>query len=157
MSMTSKYRLGDDQLKAPRQFVDREELIRVFTEAIPELPPDDYRLLVYYGIGGIGKTRLRNELCRLLKEQYSKVVFATLDFAVTSHRNVETALFWLRRELRQKCKGPIPFLRSGVCHRYVIIEKSGDGTGLSHRQLKQQNSIMRYCFAGFPTTERKLS
>lgn len=106
MPIVPKYRLGDEG--AARQFTDREELITVFTMAIPELPPDDYRLLIYYGVGGIGKSRLRKELCRLLKEQHRQVIFTALDFAEPTYRDVETALFWLRQNLSQEYKIQFP-------------------------------------------------
>jgi hypothetical protein len=62
-----KRRLDEPQPKVPRQFTDREEPIGIFEEAVSELPLKEYKVLVYYGVGGIGKTRLREELCRLLK------------------------------------------------------------------------------------------
>ncbi|GAG07062.1 unnamed protein product [marine sediment metagenome] len=109
MPVAPKYRLGDDRPKAPRQFTNREELIGAFTKAITELLPGDYRLLVYYGVGGIGKTRLRKELCWLLEEQHPQIIFAALDFAMPAYRDVETALFWLRQDLSQEYRIQIPF------------------------------------------------
>src|SRR5215217_4914911 len=102
MPIAPKYRLDEQRPEGPRQFTDREKFIEVFEQAVSELPAKEYEILVYYGVGGIGKTSLRIELCRLLEEKQPQSMWAVLDFLTPTHRNIETALFWLRQELKQK-------------------------------------------------------
>jgi tetratricopeptide (TPR) repeat protein len=102
MSIGPKHRLGEQFPEVPRQFTDREQFIGVFEQAVSELPPTEYEVLVYYGVGGIGKTSLRIELCRLLQEKHPQTMWSVLDFRNTTYREVETALFWLRQELKQR-------------------------------------------------------
>jgi tetratricopeptide (TPR) repeat protein len=107
MPIGPKHRLGEQRPEVPRQFTDREEFIGVFEQAVSELPPKDYEVLVYYGVGGIGKTSLRIVLCRLVEEKHwpmhlHRPMWAVLDFLTPTHRNMETALFWLRQELNRK-------------------------------------------------------
>jgi tetratricopeptide (TPR) repeat protein len=107
MPIGPKYRLGEQRPEGPRQFTDREEFIGVFEQAVSELPPEEYEILVYYGVGGIGKTSLRIELCRLLEDKHWPIfphrpMWAVLDFLTPTHRNMETGLFWLRQELNRK-------------------------------------------------------
>src|SRR5215212_6308729 len=108
MPVGPRYPLGDSQSRVPRQFTDRRQFIEAFEEAISELPLKEYRVLVYYGVGGIGKTSLRKELARLLDEQHPQTVWAVLDFRTPTHRDVETALFWLRQELNRKHEVQLP-------------------------------------------------
>jgi tetratricopeptide (TPR) repeat protein len=102
MPIGPKHQLGEQHPEIPRQFTDREEFIGVFEQAASELPPREYKVLVYYGVGGIGKTSLRIELCRLLEEKHPQTMWTVLDFRNTTYRDVETALFSLRQELHHK-------------------------------------------------------
>jgi hypothetical protein len=52
MSIGPKHRLGEQFAEVPRQFTDREQFIGVFEQAVSELPPTEYEVLVYYGVGG---------------------------------------------------------------------------------------------------------
>jgi hypothetical protein len=107
MPIAPKYRLDEQHPQGPRPFTDREEFIGAFEQAVSELPSKEYEVLVYYGVGGIGKSSLRIELCRLLEDKHwpmfpYRPMWAVLDFLTPTHRDVETALFWLRQELNHK-------------------------------------------------------
>jgi tetratricopeptide (TPR) repeat protein len=101
MPIGPKHQPGEGSTNA-RRFTDREEFTGVFEQAVSELPPREYEILVYYGVGGIGKTSLRIELCRLLEEKQPQTTWAVLDFSNSAYRGVETALFWMRQELKRK-------------------------------------------------------
>jgi tetratricopeptide (TPR) repeat protein len=97
-----KYTSEAARPRASRQFTDREELIGAVERVASDLPLREHKVLVYYGVGGIGKTRLRKELCRRLDDTRPEVGWAVLDFATSSHRDVENALSWLSQELTRK-------------------------------------------------------
>ena len=97
-----KYTAEGARPRISRQFTDREEFIGAFERAASDLPLREHKVLVYYGVGGIGKTRLRKELCRRLEKSRPEVGWAVLDFATPSHRDVENALSWLSQELTRK-------------------------------------------------------
>lgn len=99
---------GDSRPVASRRFTDREDLIRVFQSAIASGRPGEVNVLVYYGVGGIGKTSLRRKLNRLLEDKSPRVVHAVLDFDVPGFRNEETALFALRKALHDEFKIQFP-------------------------------------------------
>jgi len=94
--------LGESGPPVARRFTNREEFIEVFQRAVSRLPPKEYEILVYYGVGGIGKTSLRIELGRLLEDRHPQAIWTVLDFLTPAHREPETALFWLRQELNHK-------------------------------------------------------
>ncbi len=107
MPIRPKHSLGPGRPAAQRQFTDREDLIEAFRAALDTKQPDKHHVLVFYGVGGVGKTSLRRELARLVSSE-PDVVTGALDFDVPAYRHEETALFVLRLALRQTCKVQFP-------------------------------------------------
>ncbi len=95
----------DPRTAGPRSrhgFTNRERPIALFDQARADLPPDGYRLLVFYGVGGQGKTALRRELTkRLADEEPRRHRFGAVDFHVETYRNPAPGLLELRRQLRE--------------------------------------------------------
>jgi tetratricopeptide (TPR) repeat protein len=92
---------------AQRQFTDREDFIKTFRTALAAERREQPTVLVYYGVGGIGKTSLRRELRRLIAEP-DGTVSAVLDFETPGYRDMETALFALRKALLNDFKVHFP-------------------------------------------------
>jgi tetratricopeptide (TPR) repeat protein len=89
------------QLKetASRQFTDREEPKLSFRKAIDSLTESQYKVLVFYGVGGIGKTRLLKELVSLTNTIDGGAIKASIDFREVKHREPAEALIWFRQQL----------------------------------------------------------
>ena len=90
-----------------RPFVDRETYIQALKNALSNLGQKDYSILVYYGVGGIGKTSLRKEFPKVLEKhnEFHKnpdVIWAYIDFSIESHRQTEKFLVILKNELQEK-------------------------------------------------------
>ncbi len=100
--------MADTILRKKRPFVGRKDLIAAFKNAVKTKKPDKHKILVYHGVGGIGKTALRIELAKELEKIDSDAKWALLDFEVASYRDIETALFWLRQEFKSKYKIDFP-------------------------------------------------
>lgn len=72
---------------ANRKFTDRKEPRQAFLNQIQQimeenlLNTDKYHVLVYYGIGGIGKSSLQNYLKKHLRENFEKCFYSHLDFS----------------------------------------------------------------------------
>jgi tetratricopeptide (TPR) repeat protein len=88
-------------------------------------------VLVYYGVGGIGKTSLRKQLQQLVVGD-DRVVSGVLDFDVASYRDQETALFALRKELQRQYQ--ISFPTFDVAYA-VYWQKTRPQTPLSKETL----------------------
>ncbi|HEU0076752.1 MAG TPA: hypothetical protein VFQ76_03825, partial [Longimicrobiaceae bacterium] len=84
---------------ASRPFTDREEFLAAFDEARRGLAPDRHSVLVYYGVGGIGKTSLLHELRRRLRDRGPVAAHARLDFRDGEARLPASALVRLRAAL----------------------------------------------------------
>jgi len=94
-------------------FVDREDYIQTFTEAVNNIGQKEFSVLVYYGVAGIGKTSLRKELPKYLDEHYveypnKKLVWASIDLQFDRHREKSTFLVSLKNELQKKYKINFP-------------------------------------------------
>ncbi|MEW6573729.1 MAG: tetratricopeptide repeat protein [Bacillota bacterium] len=113
--MTKRIRSKYEKLAATREFVDREDFLRAFDKALTEIRLEierkvepKYRVLVYYGVGGIGKTSLRKELGKRLDNTVPPVYWTVLDFEESAHRETGNALCHLRNSLRDKYKIQFP-------------------------------------------------
>ena len=79
----------EDRVKCP--FVDRREFIKVFQDSIEALGTKKYSVLVYYGVGGIGKTSLRKELPKIIDEHNEpqrsiRILWGSMDFVEETHQ-----------------------------------------------------------------------
>ena len=103
MPLKPKHQLGGSRPSAVRQFTDREGFITVFDQALTDkqAKPREHRVLVIYGVGGIGKTRIRKELMHRLHQQRPELLIAALDFTTEQYRNASDALAALRQSLHQ--------------------------------------------------------
>lgn len=112
MAIKPKYTLtgasGDTSPKAGKKFTDREPFIAAFHNAFNTKVKDEHKLLVYYGVGGIGKTTLRKELGKRLEAEKPETVWTAIDLDTPTYREQETALFVLRNQLHDKFKINFP-------------------------------------------------
>ncbi|MEG0260374.1 MAG: tetratricopeptide repeat protein [Lysinibacillus sp.] len=108
MKIKPKFSLAVQQQSPTRTFTNREGYLQSFKEKVDSKEKDQYSVLVFYGIGGIGKSRLRQKLCSILDEEYSSSIYSTLDFDNPAYKETETAIFWLRKCLSKKYKISFP-------------------------------------------------
>ncbi|MCX6163616.1 MAG: hypothetical protein NTU73_01945, partial [Ignavibacteriae bacterium] len=103
MAIKPKYTLSgagpDTNPKAGKKFTDREQFLAAFHNAIDTKVKDEHKLVVYYGVGGIGKTTLRKELGKRLEVEKPDIVWTAIDLDTPMYREQETALFVLRNQL----------------------------------------------------------
>jgi len=85
-------------------FEGRDDLIKVFLDSLEGKKPDEYRILVFHGMSGIGKSRLLDKLKEKLVQKWPLTIYATLDFETTQHQDIENGLFHLRQTLNTNHK-----------------------------------------------------
>ena len=99
------------RVKAEKIFTDREEPRKVFWRAYQELEEDieNYKVLNYYGIGGIGKTRLIEKLIEEMNEK--EKAFVSLNFEYTNSQDKVLILRELGAKLFRLDKKRFKFYR----------------------------------------------
>ncbi len=85
-------------------FVDREDYKQVFIDFLEASKQKKYNVLHYWGISGIGKSMLQQELQSVLTDEYPDVLLANVDFKVKTQREIGTFLFSLRNQLAKEYK-----------------------------------------------------
>lgn len=88
-------------LKPNRYFTNRENHFVSFNNAINSLKYKKYSVLSFYGVGGIGKTRLKEELIKIVEEK-NIIISSSLNFQQEEYKNVSTALYLLYKDLKSK-------------------------------------------------------
>ena len=87
--------------EANRVFTDREEPIARFKQALGQPQSrEQYRVLVWYGVGGQGKSRLCRKMQQHLEEK-EVLATASLDFDIIEDRQPVWALLKLRGDLKK--------------------------------------------------------
>ena len=104
--------------RATRMFTDREDHKKLFdrvvtdrSELLARSSAEDEaipgKVLVFYGIGGVGKTRLRGEFEGMLRDRKPALPFASVEFK-GEMLGINKALFHLRCVLHSEFKIPFP-------------------------------------------------
>ena len=69
------------------EFIDREEAKNLYRSKLCS-NTKEYNVLAFFGVGGIGKSKLRKELCRLHKEENEEAFSFYLDLNAANDRNM---------------------------------------------------------------------
>jgi len=105
-------------VRATRKFTDREDHKKLFdrlvteradllVQSLAEDKPIQGKVLVFYGIGGVGKTRLRGEFEGMLRDRKSTHPHASVEFK-EEKLQINKALFHMRCALVSGSKIPFP-------------------------------------------------
>ena len=102
-------RRDDLPAKGPRPFTNREDKIEAFWHLFDNMTLREYNVLSLYGVAGVGKSRLREELITQIRKSAfaeSTIISDVLDFDTRDNQpslqNLERALYALRNELNRK-------------------------------------------------------
>ena len=90
-----------------RPFVDRDEFIKAFKDALGSIREKERSVLVYHGVGGIGKTSLRKELPKVIEKHNEshinlQILWAAVDFETEEFRQSHKFLEILRDQFQGK-------------------------------------------------------
>lgn len=93
-----------NQNRMDRRFVGRIEPRQNVKDAVDAKKSDEYKVIHYYGIGGIGKTRLQKEMAKEIEQHNANVLIGHLNFEAVHLNHVEGALLELREQLKDTYK-----------------------------------------------------
>ena len=89
-----KYSFDKKIFEIKELFIDREEAKTLYREKLNN-NKKDYNVLVFYGIGGIGKSSLRKEICRIHEEENRDSLCFYLDLNSADDRNLGSGILKL--------------------------------------------------------------
>jgi len=95
---------------AKREFTDRQEPQRIFLDTLDK--EQDYRVLHFYGVGGIGKSALQRHLMSHHLDSMSDTIYSYIDFDNPSNRDKSVALRVLSRRFRNQFKVEFPLFET---------------------------------------------
>jgi len=90
--------------KKERYFTNRESQISAFKTSISQIFENKYSVINFYGIGGIGKSRLKHEFIKILEDE--SILFCKINFNDVLNREVENALFTMYTQLKAEVRFP---------------------------------------------------
>lgn len=107
MSMRPRYRSVTLEPALARAFTDRRDAFDLFRRTLNELSPEQQRVLNFYGVGGIGKSRLQRELQNLIRDELHGLT-VRIDLQVPSLRRHDAAIYYIAHCLRADYKLRFP-------------------------------------------------
>lgn len=100
----TKALFGKKNFEVNEEFIDRLEAKRLYHDKLNN-NQKDYNVLVFYGVGGIGKSKLRKELCRMHEDENKEGITFYLDLNATDDRNLGNGIL----KLVDSCNAKIDF------------------------------------------------
>ena len=86
------------------EFIDRSEAKDLYKKKLNN-NTNPYNIIVYYGIGGIGKSKLRKEISRIHQLENKRALSFCLDFNVAEDRNIGNGIL----KLVDSCSAKVDF------------------------------------------------
>ncbi len=136
------------QRSASEVFTDREDARERFSRALDEpQSPQDYRVLVWYGVGGQGKTALQAEFGRMIDRargnwvnvRNRRLASSLVDLENPANRNPAQALLSLRLQLAEHGHMRFPAFDLAFA-RYFTLDQPGKDIRAVHPELFKRGS-----------------
>ena len=145
MAIQPKFQIGRKERRyfATKTFTDRELPREVFFNHLQNINQrsshvQDYNVIVYYGVGGIGKTSLQKQLKLELTEYDSNALYTTIDFKDTTFHSPARALLELVREIEYQKN--ITFPHFEIAYSLYFYKRNPDTT-YNEKKLRFENEL----------------
>lgn len=106
----SSLRGAIEKKTAGRLFVDREEPVALLRRTVAGLPADGLEMIVFYGMGGQGKSALCRHIRKLAatESDFSHLLTGMVDLRGRVDRNAAMSMLWVRNALADGAKLSFP-------------------------------------------------
>lgn len=133
----AKHSFGKKDFNIAEQFVDREEAKQLYREKLNS-NKKQYNIVVYYGVGGIGKSKLRKEIARIHEEENCKGITFYLDFNAQENRNIGQGIL----KLADSCNTKIDFKCFEIAYALYFQKKNPDFQYGREKEMIVENSFV---------------
>ena len=89
-----KHSFGKKVFEINEEFIDREDAKSLYRDKLL-YNKKQYNIIFFYGVGGIGKSKLRREICRIHKEENKEGITFYLDLNAADDRNLGSGILKL--------------------------------------------------------------
>jgi len=132
-----KHSFGKKNFVVNEEFIDREEAKKIYRSKL-ESNDKDYNVVVFYGVGGIGKSKLRKEICRIHEEEYKNSLIMYLDFNSADDRNLGSGIL----KLVDSCNVKIDFKCFELAYALYFRKKHPSLTYGRGKELVAENTFV---------------
>ena len=139
MAIEPKIHIGcanESRYSANKKFTDRTIYKNIFWNEVNSIKSErsqnifQYHILNFYGIGGIGKSSLQKELCHVIDENHSDIMYSCADFANISNHTPAKLLLELAKSFEQD---DIMFYHFGLAYA-IYFQKTHKDLILNHKE-----------------------
>lgn len=131
--------------KAEKIFVDRIEPRQIFWqhyEQANSAPMEVPLVLSYYGVGGIGKTALNQQLKKELAAKYPKAKYLELDFDFVERREPYRILALMRKKLAEQYKFSFPMFE--VAYYSLMLQMGEEANKPEAQSLVSSSPVLSF-------------
>lgn len=118
-------------------FIDREIAKRLYLDKCSS-NDKEYNIISFYGVGGVGKSTLRKELCRMHVENDDKSIYMYLDLNPSENRNLEKGIL----NLVDSCSAKVDFKTFELAYAIYYKKKYPNEDYSREKDLISENSIV---------------
>lgn len=133
-----KHSFGKKELEVKEEFTNREDAKQLYRDKLNN-NQKDYNVLVFYGVGGIGKSKLRREIGRMHKEENKDGITFYLDLYAPEERNIGEGIL----KLVDSCNTKIDFKCFELAYA-LYFRKKNPGTQYG----REKNSVTENTLVG---------
>ncbi|WP_339009094.1 tetratricopeptide repeat protein [Fusobacterium animalis] len=132
-----KFSFNKKNFEIKELFIDREKAKELYREKLNN-NKKDYNILVYYGIGGIGKSSLRKEICRIHEEENRESLCFYLDLNSADDRNLGSGIL----KLVDSCNKKVDFTCFRLAYTMYFRERNPGIQASSNQKSITDNAFI---------------
>lgn len=132
-----KHSFGKKAFEVNEGFIDREEAKSLYHNKLNN-NDRDYNVLVFYGVGGIGKSKLRKELCRMHEEENKEGITFYLDLNPADDRNLGQGIL----KLVDSCSAKIDFKCFEMAYALYFRKKNPSASYGREKDMVTENTFV---------------
>lgn len=132
-----KHSFGKKSFEVKEEFIDREEAKQLYHDKLNH-NWKAYNILVFYGVGGIGKSKLRREICRMHKEENKEGITFYLDLNAPEDRNLGEGIL----KLVDSCDTKIDFRCFELAYALYFRKKNPSAQYGREKDMVTENAFV---------------
>lgn len=131
-----KRKFGKKNFEVNEEFIDRDKAKELYRKKLRS-NQNDYNILFFYGVGGIGKSKLRKEICRIHESENDEAIIMHLDLQVADDRNLGSGIL----KLADSCSGKVDFKCFELAYALYYKKKNPSASYSRDKTLLSEKTV----------------